>query len=342
MELYKLSALDTINLLKSEEVSPLDCLNSLQNRIDEVNQHVNALPTLCFDRAEQKAKNIMKRKIYDRENLYGLPIVIKDLIDVEGVKCTSGSLIFKDRIAEKSDILVENIEKNCGLIYAMSNTPEFGAGGNTFNEVFGKTLNPWDLSKSVAGSSGGSAAALATGMAWLAHGSDYGGSLRSPASFCSIVGMRPSPGRIASNVAGILDQTLGVNGPMARNVKDLALFFDVLLGQTYKDPTSIPKEEKSFLDNALEAKKPRKIAISQDLGIPPVDPTIREFVLKAGKELEKLGIVVEEATPDLSEAPNVSQTLRAFSFYVNLKSQYFENKKYLKEDIYGTLKRECR
>ena len=115
MELYKLSALDTINLLKSEEVSPLDCLNSLQNRIDEVNQHVNALPTLCFDRAEQKAKNIMKRKIHDRENLYGLPIVIKDLIDVEGVKCTSGSLIFKDRIAEKSDILVDNIEKNCNI-----------------------------------------------------------------------------------------------------------------------------------------------------------------------------------------------------------------------------------
>ena len=333
MELYKLSALDTINLLKSEEVSPLDCLKSLQNRIDEVNQHVNALPTLCFDRAEQKAKNLMKRKTYDRENLYGLPIVIKDLIDVEGVKCTSGSLIFKDRIAEQSDILVENIEKNCGLIYAMSNTPEFGAGGNTFNEVFGKTLNPWDLSKSVAGSSGGSAAALATGMAWLAHGSDYGGSLRSPASFCSIVGMRPSPGRIASNVAGILDQTLGVNGPMARNVKDLALFFDVLLGQTYKDPTSIPKEEKSFLNNALEEKKPRKVAISQDLGIPPVDPTIREFVVKAGKELEKLGIVVEEATPDLSDAPYASQILRAFSFYVNLKSQYLENKKYLKEDI---------
>ena len=202
MELYKLTALDTIKLLKSEEISPLDCLKSLQNRITEVDQHINALPTLCFDRAEKKAKKIMRKTIDDRGELYGLPIVVKDLIDVSGVKCTSGSLIFKDRVAEQSDILVENIENNSGLIYAMSNTPEFGAGGNTFNEVFGKTLNPWDLSKSVAGSSGGSAAALATGMAWLAHGSDYGGSLRSPASFCSIVGMRPSPGRIASNVSG--------------------------------------------------------------------------------------------------------------------------------------------
>ena len=110
MELYKLSALDTINLLKSEEVSPLDCLNSLQNRINEVNQHVNALPTLCFGRAEQKAKNIMKRKIYDRENLYGLPIVIKDLIDVEGVKCTSGSLIFKDILVT---LVVYRMHKNC-------------------------------------------------------------------------------------------------------------------------------------------------------------------------------------------------------------------------------------
>ena len=145
-------------------------------------------------------------------------------------------------------------------------------------------------------------------MAWLAHGSDYGGSL-SPASFCSIVGMRPSPGRIVSNVCGILDQTLGVNGPMASNVKDLALFFDVLLGQTYKDPTSIPKEEKSFLNNALE-KKPRKVAITKIWEFSS-RPNNKRICWEAGKELEKLGIV-EEATPDLSEAPYTSQILVIF------------------------------
>ena len=153
----------------------------------------------------------MQKKIDDRGLLSGMPVTIKDLNDVSGVRCTSGSPIFKDRVAEKSDILVENIEEKGGIVYAMSNTPEFGAGANTFNEVFGQTLNPWNIRKSVAGSSGGAAAALATGMAWLAHGSDFGGSLRNPASFCSVVGMRPSPGRVASNPSGILSQTLGVN-----------------------------------------------------------------------------------------------------------------------------------
>src|SRR5262245_8725855 len=155
--------------------------------------------------------------------LGGLPVPIKDLTDVAGVRTTYGSPIFADHVPDTSNLLIDRIEANGGVVYAKSNTPEFGAGGNTFNEVFGPTRNPWNLSRSAAGSSGGAAAALATGMAWVAHGSDLGGSLRNPASFCGVVGMRPSPGRVAAGVDCKIASTLGTEGPMARPVSELAL-----------------------------------------------------------------------------------------------------------------------
>ncbi len=143
-------------------------------------------------------------------------------------------------------MLVERLEAEGGIVYAKSNTPEFGAGGNTFNDVFGPTLNPYDTSRSAAGSSGGAAVALATGMAWLAHGSDLGGSLRNPASFCGIVGMRPTPGRVAQSRALCVDGTLGVQGPMARTVEDLALLLDAMAGDDPRDPLSKPRPKQSF------------------------------------------------------------------------------------------------
>ncbi len=141
------------------------------------------------------------------------------------------------------------------MIYAKSNTPEFGAGANTFNEVFGATRNPWDTSRSAAGSSGGAAVALATGMAWLAHGSDMGGSLRNPASFCGIVGMRPSIGRVAHTPAAKIDRNLGVQGPMARNVEDVALLLDAMSGEHPADPLSLPLLPVSFLSAARSGKR---------------------------------------------------------------------------------------
>ena len=152
------------------------------------------------------------------------------------MRSTQGSPIFKDRIPEKSDILVEHLEAEGGIVYAMSNTPEFGAGANTFNEVFGATRNPWNTSRSAAGSSGGAAVALATGTAWLAHGSDMGGSLRNPASFNGVVGFRPSVGRVAHTPDGALDQNLSQQGPMARNVEDVALLLDAMVGEDPRDP----------------------------------------------------------------------------------------------------------
>ena len=173
------------------------------------------------------------------------------------------------------------IEANGGVIYAKSNTPEFGAGANTFNEVFGPTRNPWDLSRSAAGSSGGAAVALATGMAWLAHGTDMGGSLRNPASFCGVVGMRPSIGRVPHSPAFKIDRNLTVHGPMARNVEDLALFLDAMSGEHPADPLSLPRLPTSFLSAARSGKRPKRVAYSPDLGITPVDPEVAAITRKA-------------------------------------------------------------
>ncbi len=176
-ELIRLDALTIVDRLKRGEVTPHDLLDALEKRIAAVDGAVNALPTRCFDRARAHADRLMKKPAAERGALAGMPIPIKDLVDVAGVRSTQGSPIYAKHIPEKSDVLVEHLEAEGGIVYAMSNTPEFGAGANTFNEVFGKTLNPWNTSRSAAGSSGGAAVALATGMAWLAHGSDMGGSL---------------------------------------------------------------------------------------------------------------------------------------------------------------------
>ena len=186
--LIKETACAIVDKLNKGEVTPLDLLDVLEKRIAEVDGKVNALPTLCFDRARTHARELMKKPAGSRGLLAGMPVPIKDLTNVAGVLTTQGSPIYKDNVPARSDILVEHLEANGGVIYAKSNTPEFGAGANTFNEVFGATRNPWDTSRSAAGSSGGAAVALATGMAWLAHGSDMGGSLRNPASFCGVVG----------------------------------------------------------------------------------------------------------------------------------------------------------
>jgi amidase len=201
-----------VEKLNAGEVTPLDLLDVLEARIDEVDGKINALPTLCFDRARAHASDLMKQPVGARGLLAGMPVPIKDLTPVAGVLTTHGSLIFKDDVPARSDLLVEHLEASGAVIYAKSNTPEFGAGANTFNDVFGFTRNPWDLTRSAAGSSGGAAAALASGTAWLAHGSDLGGSLRNPASFCGVVGMRPSIGRVARSLGAEVDRTISLHG----------------------------------------------------------------------------------------------------------------------------------
>src|SRR4051794_36851767 len=228
--LTSLSTTDIVERLGKSEITPLDCLDALEARIAAVDPTLNALPTLCFERARDRAKALMRRPMAERGRLAGLPVPIKDLTEVAGVRTTYGSRIHADFVPDVSDPLVVRIEAEGGIVYAKSNTPEFGAGANTFNEVFGATRNPWNTALSAAGSSGGAAVALATGMAWLAHGSDMGGSLRNPASFCGVVGMRPSIGRVAHTPVAKIDRNLRVQGPMAPHVEGPSLLLDALSG----------------------------------------------------------------------------------------------------------------
>jgi amidase len=332
-ELIRKTAVEIVALLKGGEITPLDCLDALEARIAEVDGAVNALPTRCFDRARHAARALLRKPLAERGPLAGLPIPIKDLIDVAGVRSTQGSPIFKDRIAEESDILVRHLENNGAIVYAMSNTPEFGAGANTFNEVFGRTLNPWNTSRSAAGSSGGAAVALATGQAWVAHGSDLAGSLRNSASFCSIVGLRPSPGRVAFTPGKRIDGTLAVEGPMARNVEDAALLLDAMVGEEPGDPVSLPRDGTSYLEAARSAWKPRRVAISRDLGVTPVDPEVADIVMAAGRRFAGAGVIVEEAHPDLSEAHECFQTLRALGYAISLKPLLEAHRDKLKPEV---------
>jgi len=332
-DLIARSACEIIDLLNTQAVSPHELLDVLEQRVAEVDPAINALPTLCFDRARKAADEIVKRPKGERGILAGMPVPIKDLTEVAGVRSTHGSPIFADLIPEASDILVERLEAEGGIIYAKSNTPEFGAGAQTFNEVFGATRNPWNLSRSAAGSSGGAAAALASGMAWLAHGSDMGGSLRNPASFCGVVGLRPSPGRVATTPGSIIDDTLSTEGPMARNVEDVALFLDAMTGQDRRDMRSMPKPAQSFLEAARSRRAPRKIAFSPDLGITPVEPEVAEICRKAAYRFAEAGVIVEEACPDLSEAHECFQTLRARNFLIGLGAHYRERRSLLKPEV---------
>src|SRR5437879_5090851 len=275
----------------------------------------------------------MKKPIGDRGLLAGMPIPIKDLFNVEGVLNTQGSPIFKDTIATRSDIVVEHLEHNGGVVYAKSNTPEFGAGANTFNEVFGATLNPWDLSRSAAGSSGGAAVALATGTAWLAHGTDMGGSLRNPASFCGVVGMRPSIGRVAHTPVAKIDRNLTVHGPMARNIEDLALLLDAMSGEHPADPLSLPRLPVPFLAAARSGKRPKRVAYSADLGITPVDPEIAAITRTAAERFSQIGVVVEEAHPDLAGVQDCFHVLRAYDYAVSKAGLLRQHRNLLKPEV---------
>jgi amidase len=337
------TATELVDLLRRDEVSPLDLIDTLEERINAVDSDVNALPTLCLDRARDNAKALMQRPSAERGVLAGMPVAIKDLEPVKGVRTTWGSPIYEDFIPSASDCLVDMVEDNGGVIYAKTNTPEFGAGANTFNEVFGRTVNPWNTSKSCAGSSGGSAVALATGTAWLASGSDLGGSLRNPASFCSIVGFRPSPGRVAhgagrpgaypSTMGGMLNDPFGVAGPMARNVPDVALLLDAMVGTHPGDVISMPREVGSYVGAVAERRMPKKVAFSRDLGVTPVDAEVAAICEAAARRFEDMGCIVEEAHPDFSDIQDIFQTNRAISFYVGKKRLLDNHRDLLKSDV---------
>jgi amidase len=315
-DLCRLTAREAVTLLKKREVAPRELVDAAAARIEATNARINAMVTLCLERARDHAVRLEK---LDRSNLpphflYGLPIGVKDNTDVAGVRCTSGSRIHAERIAPANDVVVDRLEANGAIVIGKTNLPEFAAGGNTFNDVFGATRNPWDTRMSASGSSGGSAAALAAGQVWLATGGDFGGSIRTPASYCSITGLRPSAGMIP-RVQRQPFNPLSVEGPMARNVADMALMFDAEAGWHPLDPLSQSGPHPSFAAAAGRPRKPRRVAFSADLGIArAVHREVRALCQAAAEKLARDGIVVDEAHPDLAHAEETFHTLRGAVF----------------------------
>ena len=335
-QLHALTAEQAVTLLRRKEISPLELVEAAAARIEATDLHLNALPTLCLDRARDHAAELMRGP--DATRLGGLPVAIKDLNPVSGVRSTYGSRLYADYIPHRSDILVEKLEANGAIVIAKSNTPEFAAGASTFNEVFGRTRNPWNIEKSVAGSSGGAAAALASGQVWLAQGSDLGGSLRTPASFNGVVGLRPSPGRVARGIHRhpydtVVSDILFVEGPMGRTARDVALFLDALCGPHDEDPISLPAPADGFLARMDDPGVPERVAFSPDLGILPVDREVVAVCEAAARRFEEMGARVEPACPDLSDAMDCFQVLRAHLLATDHRKHLEERREDLKPDL---------
>ena len=336
-EILKFSAFEVSQLLHNRQISPVELVKISAERIAEIEPNVNAMPTLCIERAMEKAQMLESQnpvgRSDDRGQLGGLPISIKDLTEVEGVRTTFGSPIYADYIPTKSDILVQILESRGAIVMGKSNTPEFGAGASTFNEVFGITRNPWNTSKSVAGSSGGACASVATGEVWLATGTDLGGSLRTPASFNSVVGLRPSPGRIPRTRKLDPFGTLNVQGPVARNTLDIAFFLDTMAAFHPSDPLSYRPPQKPYMNFINEPVLPRRIGYSSDLGITRINPEVDQICRQAINRFKEYKTDIVEDCSNFSGAIESFDVLRGFSFATNFAVEYEKNQNLLKPEI---------
>jgi amidase len=304
-EICFMDATALVELLRTKKISSVEVMKAHLNQITRVNSKVNAIVTLVEEEqllAQARAADDALAKGNWLGPLHGLPIGVKDLHATKGIRTTYGSPLFKDDVPKADCLLVEREKKAGGIVIGKTNTPEFGLGSQTFNKVFGVTRNPYDLSKTCGGSTGGGAVAAVCGMVPLADGSDYGGSLRNPPNFCRAVGMRPSPGRVPNTPAPLAWQTFSVAGGVARNVKDCAFFLSVLAGPDPRIPISIEQPGNQFMQR-LDGRnfKGVRVAMFHDMGL-PWQPEVKEAVRAQGKVFESLGCVVEEAEPDYRDA----------------------------------------
>ena len=321
------AAIELRQMIAAKDISPVELLASCVERIEQVNGAVNAVVATCFERAgsEAKAAETAVLRGDDLGSLHGLPIGIKDLALTEGVRTTFGSPQFADLVPEADERQVQAVRQAGAIVIGKTNTPEFGAGANTVNPVYGATGNPFDPEKTCAGSSGGSAVALATGMVPLATGSDMGGSLRNPAAYCGIVGMRPSPGWVPDETRQLGWSSLGVQGPMARSVDDLALLYQAMAANDPRDPLAAPLDKEALHPLADVDLGDIKVAVSEDLGFAPVDDGIRATFQTVIGKLGQVFARAEPVDPPLEGADEAFEVNRALSFVAAHKPTYEEN-----------------
>lgn len=315
-QITALSARALAEAIRTRRLSSEEVVAAHLARIDELNPAINAIvsyqPEVALETARERDRELARGVI--RGPMHGLPIAVKDLMDVAGLPTSHGSRIYAGRVAADDSVIASRLREAGVVFVGKTNTPEFGAGSHTFNEVFGPTRNPYDTTRSAGGSSGGAAAAVTTGMLPFADGSDLGGSIRNPASFGNLVGLRPTAGRVASARPGNAWDPGSVLGALTRDVADTALFLSVISGPERRAPLSIDEDPDLFLSLAPRSFRGARIAYSPDLGGLPLDPEVREATAAAARLASDLGAEVVEVDIDLTEADLVFETFRSLEF----------------------------
>ncbi len=322
-EIILRSATEIRNLIAKKDLSPVEVIEASLQQIEKYNKKINAVVTLN-ERALDDAKKLQSQK-GEPGLLFGLPVGIKDVTPTAGLRTTFGSLLFNHHTPDKDALIVQRLKVAGAIIIGKTNTPEFAAGGHTWNDVFGVTRNPWNPDLSPGGSTGGGAAALATGMIALSDGTDLGGSLRIPASFCGIVGLRPSPGLVPGYPSDYLWDNLHIPGPMARTVEDVALMLQAVCGQSPLSPLYQPTQDRDFVDAVSKGiPKGLKVAYCKDVAGIGIDEDIEIVCRNAAFELSQAGVEVEEIDLDLSFARQAFLTLRGYNFVAHF-AKYLDN-----------------
>jgi len=331
--LCDLSAIELATKIRRKEVSAREVMAAHLARIERLNPKVNAIVTLVADRAIADAARADELTARGGETgvLHGLPVAHKDLVDTAGIRTTRGSLFYRDHIPDRDGLIVTRIRAAGAITCGKTNTPELGAGSQTFNRVFGATRNPYDPTKTCGGSSGGAAVALACGMLPIADGSDTGGSLRNPAAFCNVVGFRTSPGCVASESTAW--SPLSVSGPMARSVSDVALFLSAIAGPNPQNPLSIDADGARFRDRLDRSFKGIRVAWWKGLGGIPFEPEIRAVIDSNRRVFESLGCSVVEDEPDFAGVAEAFPALRYAANYSRSAQLIRDRAEWVKDTI---------
>jgi len=334
-ELVFKGAREQAHLVASGDISSEELVSAHLAQIARVNPAVNAMVTLVVDSSLEQAREADKARSSGVKlgALHGLPIAIKDLQDTAGILTTQGSPIYKDHVPATDALIVQRVKNAGAIVIGKSNTPEFGAGSQTFNAVFGSTKNPYDVSKTCGGSSGGAGVALATGMVSIATGSDLGGSLRNPAAWSNVVGIRPSPGRVPSVGGDLGWLNLSTDGPMGRTVDDVALQLSVMAGDDPRSPLSLRESGAQYAGSLERDFKDVRIAWSKDLGGRPIDAENSRVTESVKHVFDDLGLIVEDDEPDFSTTDEIFQVLRAYSFAIKHETHLRDHPEKLKETV---------
>jgi amidase len=334
-----LSAIEMARMIRAKKLSAREALAAHLKQIERVNPKVNAIVTLVGEMASDAAAKADDMQTH-RETLgplHGLPVAHKDLLETRGIRTTFGSLLFKDYVPTEDNIVVERMRRAGAITIGKTNTPEFGAGSQTFNKVFGATRNPYDLTKTCGGSSGGAAVSLACGLAPVVSGSDTGGSLRNPAAFCNVVGFRPSIGRVPNPKAAFAWSTLSTSGCLGRSVADLAYVLSTITGPDPRAPLSINEPGEIFARPLVRSFKGVRVAWFKDLGGVPFDPRVRAVVDGHRKTFELLGCIVEQAEPDFAPAEIAFRVLRALGTAHSAEADYRVHPEAFKDTLKGEI-----